>query len=54
LAAFQAVHSAMKSPIDGCANGVHHAAMEFIETPIFTRLVTELLADDEYRRMQNV
>ena len=26
--------------------------MEFIETPIFTRLVTELLTDDEYRLFQ--
>ncbi|KQP43696.1 type II toxin-antitoxin system RelE/ParE family toxin [Pseudorhodoferax sp. Leaf274] len=28
--------------------------MEFIETPTFTRLVTELLSDDEYRALQNV
>lgn len=27
---------------------------EFIETPTFTRLVTQLLTDDEYRGMQNV
>ena len=27
--------------------------MEFIETPIFTRQVLELLSDDEYRRLQN-
>jgi hypothetical protein len=27
--------------------------MEFIETPIFTRMVTTLLADDEYRELQN-
>lgn len=26
--------------------------MEFIETPIFTRMVTGLLADDEYRELQ--
>lgn len=26
--------------------------MIFIETPIFTKLVTELLSDDEYRKMQ--
>ena len=26
--------------------------MEFIETPIFTRLVLELLTDDEYRALQ--
>lgn len=26
--------------------------MEFIETPTFTRLVTSLLADDEYGEMQ--
>ena len=28
--------------------------MEFIETPTFTRMVTALLDDDEYRQMQNV
>lgn len=28
--------------------------MEFIETPTFTRLVTSLLTDDEYRALQNV
>jgi len=28
-------------------------AMEFIETPTFTRMVTELLSDDEYRELQN-
>jgi hypothetical protein len=27
--------------------------MEFIETPTFTRMVTELLSDDEYRELQN-
>ena len=26
--------------------------MEFIETPVFTRLVLELLPDDEYRELQ--
>ncbi len=26
--------------------------MEFIETPTFTRMVTSLLSDDEYRKMQ--
>ncbi len=28
--------------------------MEFIETPTFTRLVTSLLSDEEYRELQNV
>ncbi len=28
--------------------------MEFIETPTFTRLVTALLTDEEYRALQNV
>ncbi|NOT68676.1 MAG: type II toxin-antitoxin system RelE/ParE family toxin [Methylophilaceae bacterium] len=28
--------------------------MEFIETPTFTRMVMALLADDEYRGLQNV
>lgn len=28
--------------------------MEFIETPIFTRMVTDLLSEDEYRELQNV
>ena len=26
--------------------------MEFIETPTFTRMVTALLSDDEYAKMQ--
>ena len=28
--------------------------MEFIETPTFTRMVTELLSDDEYCELQSV
>ena len=28
--------------------------MEFIETPLFTRLVNKLLDDDEYRELQEV
>ena len=28
--------------------------MEFIETPTFTRLLTDLLSDEEYRVLQNV
>lgn len=28
-------------------------SMEFIETPTFTRMVTALLSDDEYRELQN-
>jgi hypothetical protein len=28
--------------------------MEFIETPTFTRMVIELLSDDEYRELQNI
>jgi hypothetical protein len=28
--------------------------MEFIETPTFTRMVTALLSDDEYRAMQTL
>ena len=27
--------------------------MEFVETPTFTRMVTTLLTDDEYRELQN-
>jgi len=27
--------------------------MEFIETPIFTKIITELLSEDEYRDFQN-
>ncbi len=27
--------------------------MEFIETPTFTRMVTAMLSDDEYRGLQN-
>lgn len=29
-------------------------AMEFVETPTFTRMVTSLLTDDEYREVQTV
>ena len=28
--------------------------MEFIETPTFTRLLLDLLSDDEYRGIQNI
>ena len=28
--------------------------MQFIETPIFTKHITELLSDEEYRRLQEV
>ena len=28
--------------------------MEFIETPTFTRLLLDLLSDDEYRFLQNI
>ena len=28
--------------------------MEFIETPTFTRLLLDLLTDDEYRGLQNI
>lgn len=28
--------------------------MEFIETPTFTRLLADLLTDDEYRGLQNI
>jgi hypothetical protein len=28
--------------------------MEFIETPTFTRLLADLLSDDEYAKLQNV
>ncbi|HZE90298.1 MAG TPA: type II toxin-antitoxin system RelE/ParE family toxin [Rhizobacter sp.] len=28
--------------------------MEFVETPTFTRLVTELLTDEDYRALQNL
>jgi len=36
------------------AIGVYTNDMEFIETPTFTRLLTDLLSDDEYRVLQNV
>ena len=38
--------------IDKYAIGVDHNSMEFIETPTFTRLITSLLPDDEYRLLQ--
>jgi len=28
-------------------------SMEFIETPVFTKLITELLSDDSYRLLQD-
>jgi len=34
------------------ANGVHLGNLELIETSVFTRQITELLSDDEYRRFQ--
>ncbi len=40
--------------IDLYANGVYHTVMEFIETPTFTRLITDLLTDNEYRLLQNI
>lgn len=36
------------------AIGVYTDAVEFIETPTFTRLLASLLTDDEYRALQNV
>jgi len=27
--------------------------MEFVETPVFTKLITELLSDEDYRLLQN-
>ena len=32
----------------------YNQPMEFIETPVFTRLILELITDDEYRELQNV
>lgn len=34
------------------ANGVYSGDMIFIETPTFTKLITSLLSDDEYRGLQ--
>ena len=31
----------------------YNHSMEFIETPTFTRLIVELLSDDEYHSLQN-
>ena len=31
----------------------YNRSMEFIETPTFTRLIVELLSDDEYHSLQN-
>ncbi len=39
--------------VDLYVNGVYRVTMEFIETPTFTRLVTALLSDEEYRALQN-
>lgn len=38
--------------LDKYAIGVYYSSMEFIETSIFTRLITSLLPDDEYRLLQ--
>lgn len=38
--------------LDQYAIGVYLHAMEFIETPTFTRLLLQLLPDDEYRELQ--
>lgn len=38
--------------LDKYAIGVYYNSMEFIETSIFTRLITSLLPDDEYRLLQ--
>src|SRR5450631_1851902 len=50
----------MLAPKNKAAWRLHHTpmaykitVMEFIETPTFTRMVTALLADDEYRGLQN-
>lgn len=37
---------------DVYANGVYNKPMEFIETPIFTKLIIELLPDNDYRLLQ--
>lgn len=34
------------------ANGVYFNQMIFIETPTFSRLISELLSDDEYSKLQ--
>jgi hypothetical protein len=31
----------------------NEAAMEFIETPVFTKLITELLTDEDYGQLQH-
>lgn len=32
--------------------GVHLAIMVIIETPIFTKLITDIMSDDEYKNLQ--
>ena len=44
---------AARRRVDLYAIGVYFTAMEFIETPTFTRLVAALLSDDEYWELQN-
>jgi len=34
------------------ASGVYSAHVEFIETPTFTRLISKLMDDDEYSKLQ--
>ena len=38
--------------IDSCPSLAYSQFMVFIESPIFTRLVQELLTDDSYARLQ--
>jgi mRNA-degrading endonuclease RelE of RelBE toxin-antitoxin system len=43
-----------KSNLDGCTSLAYNANMVIVETPIFTRLINELMGDDEYRDFQEV
>lgn len=38
--------------IEKYAIGVYNKSMEFIETTMFTKLITELLTDNDYRSLQ--
>jgi hypothetical protein len=40
------------SVVPECAIGVGSGSVKFVETTVFTRRITEVMADDEYRALQ--
>ena len=50
----RSVRLVVQSVFTVSAIGRYTGDMEFIETPTFTRLLTDLLSDEEYRALQNI